>query len=69
MAPIIVDIARTKAPGSVPYLELVIASSEFPVEGCLKDIPALQRYVDAGGTVRDSPSGAIPRVRSGLRID
>ena len=53
MAPIIVDIARTRAPGSVPYLELLIASSEFPVEGCLKDIPALQRYVDAGGTVRD----------------
>ena len=53
MAPIIVDIARTRAPGSVPYLELVIASSEFPVQGCLKDIPALQRYVDAGGTVRD----------------
>jgi hypothetical protein len=53
MAPIIVDIARTRAPGSVPYLELLIASSEFPVRGCLKDIPALQRYVDAGGTVRD----------------
>ena len=53
MDPIIVDTARTRAPGSVPYLELLIASSEFPVEGCLKDIPALQRYVDAGGTVRD----------------
>jgi len=53
MAPIIVDIARTRAPGSVPYLELLIASSRFPVRGCLKDIPALQRYVDAGGTVRD----------------
>jgi hypothetical protein len=53
LAPIIVDIARTRAPGAVPYLELLIASSEFPVEGCLKDIPTLQRYVDAGGTVRD----------------
>ena len=53
MAPIIVDIARTRAPGSVPYLELLIASSAFPVRGCLKDIPVLQRYVDAGGTVRD----------------
>ena len=46
-------MARTEAPGSVPYLELLIASSEHPVRGCLKDIPALQRYVDAGGTVRD----------------
>ena len=53
LAPIIVDIARTRAPGSVPYLELVIAASAYPVNGCLKDIPALQRYVDAGGTVRD----------------
>jgi hypothetical protein len=53
MAPVIVDIARTRAPGSVPYLELLIASSEFPVRGCLKDIVALQGYVDAGGTVRD----------------
>ncbi len=53
LAPILVDIARTKAPGSVPYLELLIASSEPPIEGCIKDIPALQRYVDAGGTVRD----------------
>ena len=53
LAPIIVDIARTRAPGSVPYLELLIASSEFPVEGCIKDIATMQRYVDAGGTVRD----------------
>ena len=53
MAAIIVDIARTEAPGSVPYLELLLSVSEYPVEGCLKDIPALQRYVDAGGTVRD----------------
>jgi hypothetical protein len=53
LAPIIVDIARTEAPGSVAYLELLIASSEFPIEGCIKDIAALQRYVDAGGTVRD----------------
>lgn len=53
MAPTIVDIARTKAPGSVPYLELLIASSEFPVEGCITDIATMQRYVDAGGTVRD----------------
>jgi len=55
MAPIIVDVARTRAPGSVPYLELLLSSSEFPVKGCRKDIPALQRYVDAGGTVRDLP--------------
>jgi hypothetical protein len=53
MAAIIVDIARTEAPGSVPYLELLLSSSEYPVEGCLKDIATLQRYVDAGGTVRD----------------
>lgn len=53
LTPIIVDIAQTRAPGSVPYLELLIASSEYPIKGCLKDIPALQRYVDAGGTVRD----------------
>jgi hypothetical protein len=53
MAPIIVDMARTEAPGSVPYLELLIASSEFPIEGCLKDIATLKRYVAAGGTVRD----------------
>ncbi len=55
LAPIIVDIARTEAPGSVPYLELLIASSKFPVRGCIKDIAALKRYVDAGGTVRDVP--------------
>jgi hypothetical protein len=54
LAPIIVDIARTEAPGSVPYLELLIASSELSIAGsCIKDIAALQRYVDAGGTVRD----------------
>jgi hypothetical protein len=53
LVPIIVDSARTEAPGSVPYLELLIASSELPIEGCIKDIAALQRYVDAGGTVRD----------------
>jgi hypothetical protein len=53
LAPIIVDIARTRAPGSVPYLELLIASSEFPVNGCIKDIATMQRYVDAGGSVRD----------------
>jgi hypothetical protein len=53
LAPIIVDIARTRAPGSVPYLELLIASSEFPIRGCIKDIAAMQQYVDAGGTVRD----------------
>jgi hypothetical protein len=54
LAPIIVDIARTEAPGSVPYLELLIASSELSIAGsCSKDIAALKRYVDAGGTVRD----------------
>jgi hypothetical protein len=54
LAPIIVDIARTEAPGSVPYLELLIASSELGIAGsCVKDIAALERYVDAGGTVRD----------------
>ena len=54
LAPIIVDIARTEAPGSVPYLELLIASSKLGIAGsCAKDIAALERYVDAGGTVRD----------------
>jgi hypothetical protein len=54
LVPIIVDIARTEAPGSVPYLELLIASSELSIAGsCSKDIAALERYVDAGGTVRD----------------
>ncbi|MEO8424879.1 MAG: hypothetical protein ABI595_13340 [Actinomycetota bacterium] len=54
LALIIVDIARTEAPGSVPYLELLIASSELSIAGsCVKDIAALERYVDAGGTVRD----------------
>ena len=55
LAPVIVDIARTRAPGSVPYLELVIAASEFPVEGCIKDIATMRRYIRAGGTVRDLP--------------
>jgi hypothetical protein len=32
----------------------LIASSELPIAGsCIKDIAAPQRYVDAGGTVRD----------------
>ncbi len=54
LLPIVVDIARTEAPGSVPYLELLIAASELSIAGsCRKDIVALQRYVDAGGTVRD----------------
>ncbi len=53
LAPVILDIARTEAPGSVAYLKLLIASSGFPVEGCIKDIASLQRYVDAGGTVRE----------------
>ena len=58
MAPIIVDIARTKAPGSVPYLELLIASSEFPVEGCLKDIPR------SSGTSMPAARSAISPSRS-----
>ena len=54
MAQILVDTARTEAPGSVPYLELLIASSELSIAGsCVKDIAALERYIDAGGTVRD----------------
>jgi hypothetical protein len=56
LVPMLLDIARTEAPGSVAYLELLIASSELDIAGsCTEDIATLQGYVDDGGTVADLP--------------
>jgi hypothetical protein len=50
----LIELARSEAPGSVAYLELLLAVSELRTsESCTEDIDALQTYVDAGGTIDD----------------
>jgi len=52
--PLIMDRAKREAPGSVPYLELLLAMSDLRTAGsCREDQRALLRYVRAGGTVSD----------------
>jgi hypothetical protein len=54
LLPYVRGSVERRAPGSVPYLELMLALSDLPVAGtCTKDMAALLRYVRAGGTVSD----------------
>jgi hypothetical protein len=56
LLPYIRDLVDREAPGSMPYLDLLLAMKGLRTSGiCERDQAALLRYLHDGGTVGDLP--------------
>jgi hypothetical protein len=56
LLPYIRDLVEREAPGSMPYLDLLLAMKGLRTAGvCERDQAALLRYLRGGGSVSDLP--------------